>query len=260
MADKTPGFRRPPISELVCGIAFNRLSAFGAPYVGLLWKECFRDFPNPESAPPLLTGATESLSLEELQFPRIWFVAADERTLIQVQNDRLLFNWRKRADDDEYPRFDTVFSEFKKHFANFSAFVAANRLGIIEAKRFELTYVNHILVGDGWETFADIGTLFPDLSWRNLKGRFLPTPELMAWRATFSLPDKMGTLNVSISPGKRTRDKRDILQMELTAIGHIGGDADSMSRWFSVAHDWIVFGFADLTSEKVQAELWQRTA
>ena len=31
-----------------------------------------------------------------------------------------------------------------------------------------------------------------------------------------------------------------------------------MWNWFDLAHEWIVRGFADLTTEKIQQNIWRR--
>lgn len=260
MPKSAPNFERPPINELVCGVVFERLRLFTAPFVGLLWNEYRADFPKAEHAPLLVSERTaaEALSLEQITFPRIWFVHRDERTLIQVQNDRFLFNWRKVEREDEYPRFAYVIEEFRKHFERFNKFISEHNLGVLEVKTGELSYINHFLVGEGWNSLADIGSILPDMSWQHREGRYLPTPKLMSWRALFKLPKDKGDLTAKVDLGRRTTDDREILVLDLTARGPVKGSAEAMWEWFQVAHDWIVQGFADLTDPKVQAETWKR--
>ncbi|MGH8643012.1 MAG: hypothetical protein ACREX4_00575, partial [Gammaproteobacteria bacterium] len=178
--------------------------------------------------------------------------------LIQVQNDRLLFNWRKVDPGDEYPRFAYVIEEFRKHFERFNKFISEHNLGLLEIKTGELSYINHIPIGEGCNSLADIGSMLPDVSWQRRKGRFLPTPKLMSWRALFELPKGKGTLTAKVDPGFRKTDNREILVLDLSTRGPLKGSAEAMWEWFQVAHDWIVQGFADLTDPKVQAEIWKR--
>lgn len=253
-----PNFEAPPINEVVCGVVFERLSSFTAPFVGLLWDEYRADFPKSQPASLLISDETKTLTLEEFQFPRIWFVHKDERTLIQVQNDRLLFNWRKVEPGDAYPRFTYVIKEFREHFEHFNKFISKHDLGVLEVKTGELSYINHIPAGEDYDLLADIGRMLPDVSWQRREGRFLPTPKIVTWRALFELPNGKGTLTAKVDTGRRKTDNREILVLDLTARGPLIGSVEAMWEWFRVAHDWIVQGFADLTDPKVQTEIWKR--
>ena len=50
-----------------------------------------------------------------------------------------------------------------------------------------------------------------------------------------------------------------IILLDLTVRG-IGKDKsiEGMWDWFDLAREWIVCGFADLTGERVQTEVWKR--
>src|SRR5690606_34950400 len=97
-----------------------------------------------------------------------------------------------------YPRYPGVISEFKASLDRFDTFLASRSLGILEPTQYELTYVNLIPKGDGWESLDQIGGLLPDFSWRNVSERFLPEPEQNQWNTTFLLPEQSGRLRVAI--------------------------------------------------------------
>ena len=121
--------------------------------------------------------------------------------------------------------------------------------------QYELTYVNHIPVGDGWETLADIGSVFRDLTWAESHD-FLPAPEGLQWQSQFRMPNTSGRLHVKINKGVRRTDSKSLLLCELTARGI---DAEkSMSEWFELGREWIVRGFTDLTTDFAHRELWRR--
>lgn len=161
--------------------------------------------------------------------------------------------------DDTYPRYTSVFQNFRTAFSKFDAFIKSNSLGAIEPLQYEITYVNHILQGKGWTTLNDIGCIFPDFTWRAETPRFLPEMEAVNWRTSFLLPNHLGRLHVTIRSAVRRTDNCPLIIVELTVRG-IGNDRSLqvMWGWFDVAHELIVHGFTDLTSEKTQKEIWRR--
>jgi hypothetical protein len=191
--------------------------------------------------------------------PRIWFVHQSETGIIQVQRDRFLHNWKKVRPEDEYPRYTNVIELFRKHLATFDSFVTDVGLGGIEPLQYELTYVNHVPQGEGFESLDRIGKVFPDFGWRHTESRFLPMPERVNWRTSFILPDRAGRLHATIRNGARRDDNRPILLLELTARG-FGKDNSraEMWEWFNLGHEWIVRTFADLTDADVQRNVWRR--
>jgi hypothetical protein len=48
-----------------------------------------------------------------------------------------------------------------------------------------------------------------------------------------------------------------LLELTVRGIGQFKSH-EQMWEWFDLAHKWIVYGFADLTSKEVQKEIWKR--
>jgi hypothetical protein len=191
--------------------------------------------------------------------PRNWFIHKDERGIIQVQRDRFLHNWRKLTDTDEYPRYHSVIGMFRERFSVFEEFLQENGLGGIDPLQYEMTYVNHVPQGSGWDSLADVGAVFPDLCWRKTEGRFLPDFEGINWQSMFPLPERTGRLHVAVKHARRRTDNLPILSLDLTVRGMPKDPArEAMWRWFDTAREWIVRGFADLTSDEVQRTVWGR--
>ena len=192
-------------------------------------------------------------------FPRAWFERQDETSLIQIQRDRFLYNWKKVHDEDEYPHYENVIKKLRAVLSRFEFFLTSNDLGRIEPLQYELTYVNHILRGHGWNALTEIGKVFPDFAWRHDQKRFLKNLEGVNWHSTFRLPNGAGRLHSRIRHGIRKHDRHPILLLEFTCRG-IGESTttDAMWQWFDLAHEWIVRGFADLTADEVQKSIWGR--
>lgn len=266
VAQGLPDYGEPPVIEVVCGISFKSLERLLTPYLGLLWEKFKPSYPNCQEVAPLLLQvegfgptAQEPQLLEVPPLPRIWFIDEKGNKLIQVQRDRFLHNWKKVEPTDEYPRYPTVSKIFRERLAEFQAFLTENNLGTIEPVQYELTYINHIPKGEGWETLRDIGKLFPDFSWDFHRKRFVPEPEAINWRTAFELPEQSGRLHVSIRSANRLTDSRPLLLLELTARGiEKDRSLDAMGFWFDTARTWIVKSFADMTNDQLQRDFWRR--
>lgn len=257
-----PAFKKPPVIEVACGIAFNKIEQFKAPHLGLFWKKLRAEYPICQHAPPLgfPPEPPESVVEFEIPLPRIWFINGKKNGLIQLQNNRFFYNWRKMPVDEPYPHYQTVIKKFKTNLDIFQKFLEEEKLGSLNPTECELTYVNHILMGKGWNTISDIHEVMPDINWRSNKSRFLPEPIHIGWQSSFALPEDKGRLHVKLDQVAHKIDKRPILSLEISAKG-LGADKsrEAIMNWFELAHTWIVCGFADLTGMKIQKTFWERS-
>lgn len=259
-ATKLPSYKKPPVNEVVCGFAFAPIAEFRIPYIGLLWERFRKEYPLIEHALPLTSERGLPFdSVTGLPLPRVWFIDNTETRLIQFQADRFYFNWRHRKEEDVYPRYENIISQFKGHLETFLDFLKDMNLGTMSPFECELTYTNHIPKGQGWETIDDLDKVLSDFCWRPMRGRFLPRPVNTAWQAAFALPEDQGRLHVKLSQATRKTDTIPLLVLELSARG--SGKEKSIEKawdWFSTAHEWIVKGFTDITTPDMQKRYWER--
>ncbi|MGA2678048.1 MAG: TIGR04255 family protein [Sedimentisphaerales bacterium] len=265
MADKAsalPDYNNPPVNEVVFGVQFKKLDSFQTPHTGLLWEKLDREkFPKCQEMPPInhvletpegTVGSPSTIELfERPPFPRLLFFNSPGDQLIQVQQDRFLRNWRKLKADDTYPRYKTLYPEFQKSWQVFNSFLSDLGWAAPVIDQYELAYVNQMPEGQGWETLSDAGNVFKDFQCQTDQ-RFLPEPENISWRRIFRFPKNAGRLHVSMRLAPTKESQRAML-LELTARGYSDQKAD---EWFAMAHEWIVKGFADLTTDSVQKALW----
>jgi uncharacterized protein (TIGR04255 family) len=253
-----PSYKNPPLEEVVCGFRFETLPELKIPHIGLLWQKFRDEFPRIQHVPPIL--GEQGLVADDstgMPLPRVWFINARDDHLIQFQVDRFYFNWRRR--NNQYPRYSTIVRRFIEAKRVLEEFIDEFELGTLKPIEFELTYINHIPKGRGWETVDDLSKIFCDFGWQTRKGRFLPTPTSSAWHARFVFPEDQGTLTVKSSQGKKKEDGAPILILEMAARGRPKEfSKDAMMNWFDQAHEWIVFGFADLTTDIIQNTVWER--
>lgn len=263
-----PEYDNPPVIEVVCGLQFKENPRLHAAALGLFWQRLRPEYATCEPQAPLghvieQVGGQPAVE-QEVEVtrippaPRFFLIHQSPCWLAQVQGDRLLHNWRKEREIDEYPRFPAVYERFARVWKQFREFCEQEDIGQPTIDQLEVTYINHIVAGEGWSDNGEIGRVFPDLTWREERS-VLPTPESVAWRSSFLIPELSGRLHLSIRSAKRIEDSANVLLCEITARGMSNGQDDaSIEAWHFRGRAWIVRAFAELTDEKIQADVWHR--
>lgn len=249
-------YARPPVVEVAYGVKFAPLKGWKVPYFGLFWQRIFAEFPRCEQVPPI--SPSELLDpTTGLPVPRVWLIGPADDSLVQLQQGRFLFNWRRREGAGPYPRYEPLSERFFRLFQEFQRFVADNELGEIEIQEYELTYVNHIPEQGDWKLPDSIGRIIEHMSWNKKTYAFLPPPSTVGWQARFDFADGPGTLRAKLNSARHTKELKEMIVLELSARGlPTAAPLDGMRGWFSLAHRWIVRGFEDLTSDEAQRDLW----
>ncbi len=254
-----PSYKSPPLNEVSIGLQFQPLEKLKIPHFGLFWDLIRKDFPSVEHAPPILNKKLEPGA--SVPLPRVWFIENSETQLLQLQPDRINFNWRLRENADPYPRFHTIAPQFFRLLEAFEQFLIKADIGVIFPTVAELTYVNMFVQGREWNTTRDFAAVFKDFTWVGEKERFLPYPTNMSWAVSFELPDQKGMLNARLNEGFRVADEKKVLQLEMVANYPVQDvSSHSLQPWYALAHEWIVKGFDDLTQPKTQKTYWGREA
>ena len=257
-ADRLPSYLHPPVNEVVCGVKFQPPPNFTLPYIGLLWNKFREKYPRVEHAATIAMGPNQILidTATGVPLPRVLFINKQDNQLVQFQADRIYFNWRQRQ--DMYPRYENVIENFEEVLDSLEAFFKESEFGEFIPVECELTYLNHIKKGVGREAVEELQRVFRDFSWHDTP-RFLPNPINVSWNMRFALPEKKGHLHVSLNEGTLMEGNIPVFALNLTARG-IGQatDRSGIREWFDTAHVWIVCGFADLATETIQAEDWER--
>jgi len=268
-----PDFENPPVTEVVLSIQFERLR-FGIRDIGLLWREFRSAFPGFEERPPLQAVFERfepgALSAPEVRFelvdkppmPRIWFLNEAGTVLIQIQPDRFIHNWRQVQPGDTYPRYERVRDSFVQEVGVFQSFVNKEDLGELVINQCEVTYVNHIVAGEGWERPGQLGRILRQ--WCDLPpDGTLPEPEGATLEVHYIMRDAaggpIGRLHARLEPAIRASDKRPLYVLNLTARGIPQGEGiEGALRFLDLGREWIVRGFAAMTTFEMH-EIWRRT-
>jgi uncharacterized protein (TIGR04255 family) len=253
-------FENPPISEVVIGIYFDReIPPLRSEHVGLFWGQVRQDFPNIQQQTPVAAPALQPFQQifisSDSWMPRFWLEASDDSTLMQIQKNAFLFNWRKKETD--YPHFDALKAAFDKNKKRFFKFLS-DELSEAEPKAqlAELNYVNVIDSCEYWKGPQDTANVIP---------RFrLPIPEGSEMepsdfhQATSQQLAADLTLNTTVRSGRSTlAPANPVLIIEYRATGLLP-DTEVLDSWFGRAHDAIGHCFTEMTSQNIQKTHWKR--
>jgi uncharacterized protein (TIGR04255 family) len=179
-----------------------------------------------------------------------------ESELLQIQDDKFIRNWRKIESGAEYPRYEKISQAFKEDLVALLDFVSLEQLGSPRPSQCEITYVNHIAVGH-----SSVERAFR--LWRPTEPEFLPAQEDVRIAVRYPIKDDsgafLGRLNVDLQPAFLNVDQSPILVLTLTARGRPDGSGlDGVFRFLDRGREWIVRGFAEVTSREIQRDVWRR--
>ncbi len=262
-----PDFSNPPVVETVLSAQFDRLSLLRTAHIGMYWSGIHDRFPETreqmelpsviERSPdqPQPTVGIQFQALDSPPTPRFWFTNEQGTELVQIQSDRFLKNWRKTGEGNLYPRYERVREGFDHDFQEFAQFISHNELGRIRVNQCEVTYINHIIAGEGWDTHTDVDKVFT--VWQQPKSSFPGKAQDLTFRARFPIfeqsGDFVGRLHVTLQPVTRLSDGAPMFLLDLTARGQIGEG----TNFFDLGREWIVRSFAELTTPTMH-KIWGR--
>lgn len=260
-------FTNPPVNESVISVQFVPIPKFGLPHVGLYWARIRANFPKFETQPalPPITERFDAPSrplrfgIQLMSQPdfRCWFLSESGTSLLQLQPDRFIHNWRQITGEEAYPRYPNVRETFEKYWNDFCDFLRLENLEQPQVNQLEVTYVNHIEYKKGWKDYGDFQDVIAFWSGRGTDG-FLPAPERVNMEAVYRLPNNLGRLYVTAAPVIRGRDSQEVLQLTLTARGApTSSGPQGILEWMDLGRTWIVKGFSDFTARNMH-QLWGR--
>lgn len=257
-------FAKPPVIEVVCGVQFATPPGLAAAHIGAFWDTVRSEFPQIVEVMPLSATVEQSdpFALQSIEFGglppmrRSWLVTNDGQRLLQVQENRFLFNWKRPEPGGEYPGFDKIRPQFEDFLAKFRN--TLRPLGFeLTFQQFELSYINYLgLMGE--LDRVPLEDILVDHCRSKAAERFLPNAESFSWRTSYVMPDRMGRLHINASTAL-TPERKPILYLDLTARGVPPRPEQDRQAWFEMAHEWITQAFVDSTSKTLQNEIWGRT-
>jgi uncharacterized protein (TIGR04255 family) len=261
-----PDFADPPVVETILGVEFTPLESWRIPHFGLFWEAIKSDFPEVEDQLPLVSQIEKfekpskptflKLPLTGAPQVRCWFVNPERSMLLQLQNGRFIENWRKITGSENYHHYEGSRASFERDWQRFLHFLEKARLPAPVLQQCEVAYINHLEIGKGWSSLAELEKVSPALAC--LKREPLPVPEAFLLNVRYLLPDRRGRLHVQLQHGLRDSDGKEILVFSLTARGvPASSDVDEVLGWFDFGRGWIHRAFDTFTTQSMR-ELWGR--
>ncbi len=267
-----PEFARPPVVEVAVSVQFDA-PVLDGPLIALRWGQVRDRFPLREETAPL-TPTIETFGEPqepriEIQFSgasptrRLLMLSEFKTKLLQIQKDLFGYSWRKLQPQHEYPRYEQIRNDFESELVAFHTFLSAEGLNDLSPIQCEVTYVNVILSEEHVRIrHSDLGRVIPSATPRLTAG-FLPPPEQTRYASQYVIPGEgnvpQGRLYVSVEPTHHMTDKTPMYLMKLTFRGAPQGDGtDGIIKAMDLGHEWIVQGFATLTSSEMH-RVWRRT-
>jgi uncharacterized protein (TIGR04255 family) len=206
-----------------------------------------------QASPPhlqLMTGPEMS---------RYWFISNDETELIQIQKDRLIYNWRRQTLDTIYPHYEPIKEKFAREIYNVEKFFSEKNLGRIAPNQCEVTYINHMAAKD--EGQGKLGRIFTVWS-ESYSDSYIQMTEQGQFNISFIIrgdrDDAVGRLHVSAQMAYNQVTSQEIIQFSLVARGRPEAQTiESALAWLDVGRNAIVRGFTSLTRPEVH-KTWGR--
>lgn len=248
-------FKNPPVNELIISTYFNPiLQNLRSEHVGLFWSTLKDQFPFIAQNVPV--GNLELIAgLEVFPMPRFWLTSHDDTTLIQIQKNAFMFNWRKR--DLEYPHFDSLKVAFDGYYTQFTDFLK-REIDIVNPNIdiCELTYINLVETCEYWQSPVDTQNVIPSFSIINFDQPSIDQPSFNC-NSVYKMSENL-EIRISVkSAHLANKPDSPALVFEIRAIGRLGeaqkSDAD---RWFEKAHAAIINCFVGMTNPDIQHKYW----
>ncbi|HEY0147547.1 MAG TPA: TIGR04255 family protein [Allosphingosinicella sp.] len=159
IASPERGFGAPPLWEIAvsAGTSGTLLDPYNVREVHDLFR---RDLPHSERQAPIthlpvaafVGGPAPSIEVNEGLLPRWWFLSEDGADLLQLQENFVACNWRRRSSAPgerfDYPGFDTVVSRYEERLYVLRQFFEAQGNDFPSPAACELLYNNIIPLED----------------------------------------------------------------------------------------------------------------
>lgn len=261
-------FAKPPVDEVVLSVLFKPLNKFLAPHLGEIWQEFKQDgFVRILEQPPVnptidtLPNEGDEAKFEISNLPplaRIWFIHEDDSQILQVQRDRFTFNWRRTDSNQKYPGFSAIFENFEGFYERFGEIIKSLAIGSVTPSQYELTYIDQLRHGDGWDTLNNVGKIYNMFIDSQKSDLFWEGAELVIFRTSFPIHDLPGRLHLAISNRVKMPEQLHTLQTDFTMRGLPENTALPMEMWFKAARDQIREKFVNMFTEDIQTQIWGR--
>jgi len=261
--DHLPDFTNPPLDEVVLGVQFAPVPNYTSVHSKKVWDIFKSAFPGVQEH-PILEPQFETFGGANIQVgptirvgapatgSRLWFLSADGNQLVQFQPDRFITNWRKRPNDQPYPRFEGISEAFEVNLNSLAQHFVADFSFEIDINQAEVAYINIIPV----EAFSHAGTWFELWSSDGIDVEALSTSFSEVIRGRDNKP--FARLNHEIQSVFTIDGKQKAFRLSLSFKGKPhNGDTNSAMEFLKIGRDAIVTRFGEITTDKAH-KFWEK--
>ena len=262
-------FEDPPIKEFVIATYFNPpLFALRNEHIGLFWSRIRDKFPKVEQQQPVGgTAAVGAIAQDDevrpigndvFPMPRYWFMSEDQTTVIQLQKNALMLNWRRGAEG--YPRFAGYLKPtFDRYYRIFEEF-AREEAAVEELKidLCELAYINVVTPCEYWNGPTDTPHVLPSVGMPDIGFGSSGRPVIVDAAYTYTLDPDLH-LRVTVRNAESANDPNvPVLVLEISVRGRLERtEKSNADSWFDRAHEAAVNCFVRMTSDEVRQNQWK---
>lgn len=266
VAERLPEFAAPPVVEVALAVQLIGDIGYRSVDLAKIAAPWTTELPEVQELPALPTmdffldepEATWNTDSTYNNTPRLWFRSEDRTRVLQIQQDRIIVNWQKVSHDDPYPRYVNLRGSLTEAWSKLEAVVGDVGLAMPAPWLCEVLYVNHIdtdhlvdviapwsgkmsddflpgIRDEGFHEGFHLHYHLPDVrGWLEFDG----------WTRHSDAGEKMMVLTVA-SRGWARQDPQEPAELE-----------DAL-EFMDLAHEWIVKGFASITTPDAH-KTWRR--
>lgn len=267
-----PDFEQPPVDEVVLSIQFGTVPAFQNARAGLFWNRIRSVYPLVSEQPPIAPvfetfGPGVQAAPFGLQFqasfapptPRFWFEDSSGVDLLQLQQDRILHNWRKRQATQEYPHYEAIRDRFEKEVYELADFMRAEKLDDLRPNQCEVTYINAIRLPDDTNPQRHLEQITP--LWKGETAPVEGEAELTVLQHRYVIHDgdkPFGRTYVNFAPAFTMLDSAPVVRLEITVRARPRDESIGEAfRLLDYERGVVVRTFAAVTT-KTMHDFWRR--
>jgi uncharacterized protein (TIGR04255 family) len=260
-------FDAPPVAEVALSIQTTPVPRLQTADMSVFWDRFLRaDYPHTQdqpAAPLTIERFDGDALLPSVVFGfgpplgRQWYLSEDQTRIVQLQNDRLIVNWR-RLGSQGYPHYRILREDIERIARQWSEYLEVEGFQAQNVVQAEVTYINQMAVEEPLSSPSDLGALFAALqpAWPAQMGR----PELVQLEQRFVVDapgEKQARMYLAVAPAILHTGQSG-LTLNLVVRG---APADTslagVLAWLDFAHNQIINSFADMTTSAIRQK-WRQ--